>query len=213
MPEYLRELGYRTCHVGKWHLGFFEERYTAIHRGFDSSFGYNGGMIDFYKHESDSIGNPWHFLKGYDMRRNGTLAYDTRGRYATDLFTDEAVRTIRDHAAAGGDQPMFLYLAQLAAHAGNEDLSNQAPQDVIEKFGYIVDEKRRAYAAVMSKLDESVGRVVAALRETGMLDNCVVVFINDNGAPVKGELANYGSNYPHRGVSSFLKIYAQIMQS
>lgn len=199
-PQYMRELGYGTYLIGKWHLGFYEERYTATHRGFDSSFGYNGGMIDYYKHESDSIGNPWHFLKGYDMRRNGTLAYDTIGRYATDLFTDEAVRTIRDHPL---ERPMFLYMAHLAAHAGNEDLSNQAPADEIAKFAYIANENRRAYAAVMSKLDQSVGRVVEALRDSGMLDNCVIGFFSDNGSPCKGELANYGSNYPFRGVRVF----------
>lgn len=132
------------------------------------------------------------------MRRNTTLAWDTQGQYATDLFTNIAVEKIRNH---NKDQPLFLYLAQLAAHAGNEELTLQAPEEEIAKFSYIKDPFRRAYAAVMSKLDESVGRIVTALKETKLLGNSVIVFVSDNGSPVVGELHNAGSNYPFRGVS------------
>lgn len=132
------------------------------------------------------------------MRRNINLAWDTQGQYATDLFTDVAVEKIQKHNQS---QPLFLYLSHLAAHAGNVELTRQAPEEEIAKFAYIKDPKRRAYAAVMSKLDESVGRVMTALKNTGMLANSVIVFAADNGAPVVGELHNAGSNYPLRGVN------------
>lgn len=142
------------------------------------------------------------------MRRNTTLAWDTQGEYATDLFTRMAVEKIHHH---NQDQPLFLYLSQLAAHAGNVELTKQAPEEEIAKFAFIKDPLRRAYAAVMSKLDESVGRVVSALKETGMLENSVIVFAADNGSPVVGELHNAGSNYPLRGVSVFKTVTSPIL--
>lgn len=131
------------------------------------------------------------------MRRNTTFAWDTQGQYATDLFTDVAVDIIHKHNPV---QPLFLFCSQLAAHAGNVELTKQAPDAEIAKFAFIKDKNRRAYAAVMSKLDESVGRVMTALKDRGLLENSVIVFAADNGAPVVGELHNAGSNFPFRGV-------------
>lgn len=132
------------------------------------------------------------------MRKNLIVNWDTIGTYATDLFTEEAVRQIRTHDQS---KPMFMYLAHLAPHTGNEDDPMQAPDDEVRKFGYIKSKKRRTYAAMVSKLDESVGRVVKALDDSGMLENSIILFFGDNGAPVIGQHSNRGSNYPFRGVS------------
>lgn len=80
---------------------------------------------------------------GFDLRRNGTLAYDLVGRYATDVFTEEAVNVIHSHNIG---RPMFLYVAHLAVHAGNRGKLLEAPQEVINKFQHIEDPQRRTYA-------------------------------------------------------------------
>lgn len=132
------------------------------------------------------------------MRRNLSVHWETRGTYATDLFTDKAIEEIEGHDK---EKPLFMYVAHLAPHAGNENEPLQAPPDEIEKFAYIKDEKRRKYAATVSKLDQSVGRIVKALNDNDMLNNSIILFFSDNGSPVIGEHANSGSNLPFKGVS------------
>ncbi|KAK1124469.1 hypothetical protein K0M31_006820 [Melipona bicolor] len=226
LPEYLKEIGYRTHAVGKWHLGYFRKEYTPTYRGFESHFGYWNGLQDYYTHITQEPDPQYSEYKGFDMRRNLTVAWDTVGKYATDIFTNEAVRLINDHDTS---RPMFLYLAHLAPHKGNEDQLLRAPDEEIAKFSYILNLERRIQAGkrtirltlffsniflhkfvsvkfikclitVVSKLDQSVGEVIDALRNRGMLENSIVVFMSDNGAPTEGILSNQGSNYPLRGI-------------
>lgn len=82
-------------------------------------------------------------FRGFDMRRNLSVAWDTSGQYSTDLFTNEAVRLIKEHDAS---QPMFLYLAHLAPHKGNQNQLLRAPDEEIAKFAYILDPERRVQA-------------------------------------------------------------------
>ncbi|XP_034183230.2 arylsulfatase B isoform X1 [Osmia lignaria lignaria] len=195
LPEYLKEIGYRTHAVGKWHLGYFRKEYTPTYRGFDSHYGYWNGLQDYYTHitQEQDISD----FRGFDMRRNLTVAWETQGKYSTDLFTNEAVRLIKEHDT---NQPMFLYLAHLAPHKGNPNQLLRASDKDIAKFSYILDPERRIQAAVISKLDQSVGEVIDALRNRGMLKNSIVLFMSDNGAPTEGVLSNQGSNYPLRGI-------------
>ncbi|XP_037905107.1 arylsulfatase B-like isoform X3 [Hermetia illucens] len=195
MPEILKKGGYSTYLVGKWHQGFHKRAFTPTMRGFDYHFGYYGGYIDYYQHYLEMIGKP--YAKGYDMRRNfQPIANETSGRYATDLFTDEAVDLIYQHDQS---QPMFLCFAHLAPHTGNENDPLQAPPETIAKFQHIKDPLRRTYAAMIDKLDESIGRIIEALYDTQMLHNSIVLFYSDNGAPSQGLHSNSGSNYPFRG--------------
>lgn len=140
---------------------------------------------------------------GFDFRRNYSVAYDASG-YAPDLFARAAVDTIRHH---NQDSPLFLYLPNLAPHSGNQGNNNPAPPEEIAKFAYIKNEQRRAYAAKVSILDRGVGEIVKSLKEEGMLENSVILFFSDNGSPVEGELFNYGSNYPFRGVNNTNLLY------
>lgn len=118
------------------------------------------------------------------MRKNLTVDWDTEGEYATDLFTEKAVETINNH---NKNDPMFMMITHLAPHTANSYDPMQAPQQEINKFEYIKDENRRTYAAMVSKLDESVGKVVEALETNKMLDNSIILFMSDNGAPLEGE--------------------------
>ena len=96
-----------------------------------------------------------------------------------------------------------MLLNHLAPHTGNDDQPLQAPQEEIDKFSYIEDEERRIYAAMMSKLDQSVGAIVEALAKKQILNNTIIMFLSDNGSPSVGMHHNSGSNYPLKGVSYY----------
>ncbi|XP_018018049.1 arylsulfatase B isoform X2 [Hyalella azteca] len=194
LPEWLSRLNYRTEAVGKWHLGLCNHSYAPSNRGFDHHYGYWTGHIDYYDH-SVILGHMW----GYDFRRDMNVARDAYGIYATDLFTTEALSIISVHNTS---RPLFLYLAHLAVHSGNPYSPLQAPQDYVNKFLYIKDERRRKFAAMLTKLDDSVGAVVTALRERNMLDDSIIVFTTDNGGPAGGFNDNAASNWPLRGVKA-----------
>ncbi|PSN38220.1 Arylsulfatase B [Blattella germanica] len=215
LPQYLKDLGYVTRHIGKWHLGFYEVKYTPIKRGFDSSIGYYNGLTSYFTHVYDDPLPKWkdickngrqgrtidfskNHLYGMDMNRNNTPAWDLSGRYATDLFTEEAVKQIHEHNPSS---PLFMYVAHLACHAGNWGENLEAPQETINKFPHIIDPNRRTYAAMMSKLDDSVGEIMAALKAKKMLENSIVIFMSDNGGPtvLDSKWQTPASNYPLRG--------------
>jgi arylsulfatase B len=82
-------------------------------------------------------------MEGLDFRRNLSTAWDLSGRYATDIFTEEAERIIHDHDST---KPLFLYLSHLASHAGNAGKLVEAPQHVINMFQHIIEPNRRTYA-------------------------------------------------------------------
>lgn len=118
------------------------------------------------------------------MRQNLSVHWQTQGEYATDLFTRKAIDMIKRHDQ---NEPMYLFVSHLSPHAGNEFDPLQAPESEIAKYPYIADKSRRTYAAMVSKLDTSIGDVVQALEKKGMLDNSVLLFFSDNGAPIAGE--------------------------
>jgi hypothetical protein len=82
-------------------------------------------------------------MEGLDFRRNLSSAWDLTGRYATDIFTEEAERIIHEHNSS---TPLLLYLSHLACHAGNAGKLVEAPQHVINMFHYITEPNRRSYA-------------------------------------------------------------------
>lgn len=196
LPEYLRELGYSTHIVGKWHLGFYKREYTPTYRGFDTHIGYWTGHHDYYDHTA--VENPYW---GLDMRRGMKPAWDLHGEYSTDVFTKEAVKLINNHNSS---RPMFLYLAHAAVHSGNPYNPLPAPDEEVAKFNNIFDYNRRRFAGILSKLDQSVGQVVEALYKNNMLQDSVIVFSTDNGGPAAGFNLNAASNWPLRGVKNTL---------
>lgn len=142
-------------------------------------------IFSFHQTERDDYdGKHYRDYYGYDMRKNLTVDWDAIGQYATDLFTENAIETINKHNKS---QPLFMILGHNAPHAGNEYALLQAPEEEINKFTYIQNENRRVYAAMVSKLDESVGKVIAALEQNKMLNNSIILFMSDNGAPIHGK--------------------------
>ncbi|XP_008211549.1 arylsulfatase B isoform X2 [Nasonia vitripennis] len=195
LPEYLRELGYRTHIVGKWHLGFYTKEYTPTYRGFESHLGYWTGHQDYYDHSA--VEEPYW---GMDMRRNMEPAWDLHGQYSTDVFTKEAVKLIKSHNAS---QPMFLYLAHAAVHSANPYNPLPVSDEIVDKIK-IPEYKRRRFAGMASAMDASVGAVVEALEKRNMLRDCLIVFSTDNGGPAEGFNLNAASNWPLRGVKDTL---------
>ncbi|XP_050521979.1 arylsulfatase B-like isoform X2 [Daktulosphaira vitifoliae] len=194
LPEHLKDLGYTCRAVGKWHLGYFKKAYTPTLRGFDSFYGLWNGYQDYYTHMVQAT---FTSFEGFDMRRDLETDWSSMGKYSTRVFTDEAVNIIRDHNNT--KNPLFLYLAHIAPHSGPYTNPLQAPPEEVQKLNYIKDENRRKFTAMVKVLDDSVGNVVDALKIKGMLDDTIIVFLSDNGAPTNGIHRNYGSNWPLKG--------------
>ncbi|XP_015431893.1 PREDICTED: arylsulfatase B-like [Dufourea novaeangliae] len=196
LPEYLRKLGYATHLVGKWHVGYYSDDHTPAYRGFDTFFGYYNGYVSYFNHtiqQNNHIGYDLH----YDIP--GKLSVDYNYEYLTDVITERAENIIVNHNTK---KPLYLQLSHVAVHSSDSKdvMEVRDKEEVNSTLGYIEDFSRRKFAGVLTVLDESVGRVVNALREADMLENSIVVFMSDNGAQTVGLLENFGSNYPLRGL-------------
>ncbi|MBN8491023.1 MAG: arylsulfatase [Burkholderiales bacterium] len=181
LPAVLAEAGYRTAIVGKWHLGHAERKYWPLQRGFQHQYGALLGEIDYFTHTAHGV-RDW-YRQEKPLKETG---------YATELIGNEAVRWLKGQNAK---QPFFLYLAFTAPHA-----PYQAPQRWLDRYKHIADRDRRAYAAMISSMDEQIGRVVATLEAKGLRDNTLIVFHSDNGGPrdarFTGEIDMSGSKIP-----------------
>ncbi len=162
LPQLLKDTGYETALVGKWHLGHGKMEYWPRQRGFDHFYGALVGEIDHYKHASHGV-RDWY-------RDNKPIVEQG---YDNTLFGDEAARLIRERKT---DKPLFLYLAFTAPHS-----PFQAPEPYVKRYAHIKDEQRRLYAAMVTAMDDAVGHVLKALDAKGMREDTVIVFQSDNG--------------------------------
>ncbi|MCP4609637.1 MAG: sulfatase-like hydrolase/transferase [Planctomycetes bacterium] len=175
LAEALKEVGYTTAICGKWHLGHLSSRYLPTSRGFDHQYGHYNGALDYFTHIRDK-GLDWH-RNDRPLRQEG---------YATDLIADESVRIIKEHDVSG---PLFLYVPFNAVHS-----PFQAPQNYIDMYKHITNKRRRIYAAMVTCMDDAIGRIVRALQQRGMSRNTLIIFCSDNGG-----VNSAGSNGPLRG--------------
>ncbi len=179
-PERMQSVGYKTCAIGKWHLGGA----PALHpcnRGFDFFYGFIGGSHDYF---ASSISDPNdNGPKAVVMRNKKVETFDG---YLTNVLTDNAVQFVEDNK----DDPFFVYLAYNAPHA-----PLQAPKVNVAKYAHIKDWKRRTYAAMVDAMDIGIGRVVETLKKNGLYENTLIFFMSDNGGPSD----NGSCNEPFRG--------------
>jgi len=172
LPQALKEAGYLTMMVGKWHLGHADKKFWPQNRGFGHFYGNLVGEVDYFTKERGGL---------VDWQRNGKF-FTEKGYYMT-LIGDEAVRLINKQDK---DKPFFLYFASLAPHAPYQ--ATKADQDRYATT--IKDPTRRTYAAMITSLDDQVGRIVAALEKRGLRENTLIIFSSDNGGPRSAVVAS-----------------------
>ncbi len=171
LPSKLRDAGYATALIGKWHLGKGDHfQFAPRNRGFDDFFGYFGA--------AGRYPDPLISRNGEEKAREG---------YVTDILTDEARAFLRRKH----EKPFFLHLAHMAAH-----LPQVAKPEDLARVSHLSG-KRKVAAAIIRNLDDNIGRLMATLKETGLDERTLVFFISDNGGepPILGT-----SNGPHRGM-------------
>ncbi|MDQ3624692.1 MAG: sulfatase-like hydrolase/transferase, partial [Verrucomicrobiota bacterium] len=183
LPALLKKAGYATAISGKWHLGY-EDKFAPGPHGFEHAFYCIGGGMDYFHHVEDPPKYaPALRLNGRPIKRPG---------YFTDLVADDAVTWLRNHAArarqdagttAAHPQPFFLYLPFTAPHSPfqapdekrDEPLPADSPRWDQGKAPPAV------YAAMIERMDQAIGRVLAALEEQRLSANTLVIFTSDNG--------------------------------
>ena len=194
VAEVLKEQGYHTVHIGKWHLGR-ENGSAPNDQGFDESLILDGLLYD---HEDspnvvnaelpfDPIDKVLWARGGFGNSFNGGEVFEP-GRYLTDYWTDQAVKVIE----ANQNRPFFLYYAHWGPHT-----PLQASREDFEAVGDIEPHRLRVYAGMIRSVDRSVGRILAKLEETGLTENTLIVFSSDNGGA--GYIGLDEVNAPYRG--------------
>ncbi len=184
LPSMLRDAGYRTALIGKWHLGF-PPSFGPLQSGYEEFFGPLSGGVDYFTH-CDSRGA--HDL--WASEHNAVVERHEDG-YLTDLITERALDYLDRHCAAPEAQPFFMSLHYTAPHwpwetRGDAALAQEVKDNIFHLHGGSVDTYRR----MVHHMDEGIGRIAALLRERGALDDTLIVFTSDNG----GE--RFSDNWP-----------------
>jgi len=180
LGEALKNRGYMTGIIGKWHLGALN-KFHPLNNGFDYFYGFLEGDHKYLKEEK----GPGRIYRGFDPVREDA--------YLTEAFTRESLNFIK----LAGNRPFFLYLPFNAAHT-----PLQAPRKYLEQFSHIRGKKRKIYAAMVSALDDGIRTILSDLDSRGRGDNTLVFFLNDNGGHSRN---NGSSNLPFRGGKGSLR--------
>ncbi len=180
----LGKVGYKSMVIGKWHLGAHPSLHP-LKRGFDEFYGHLGGghrympkeltIKDSYKAKGEAES-----YRTWILRNNDPVKPT---KYLTDEFSDEAVSFVKRHK----NDNFFLFLSYNAPHT-----PLQATEKYLSRFAHIKDRKRKIYAAMVSAVDDGVGRLLETLEELKLADNTLVFFLSDNGGPEKSNASDNG---------------------
>jgi arylsulfatase A-like enzyme len=188
MAELFKANGYRTAHIGKWHLGMSEES-SPNNQGFDYSFGHLRGCIDNYSHFFY-----WEGPNIHDLHENGKEVF-YEGQYFPDLASNKALEYIESHS----NEPFFMFYAINMPHY---------PYQPTQKWrNYYKDysQPRADYAAFISTIDERIGWLMSKLKDLKLLENTIIVYQADNGHSTETRAFSGGGNAgPYRGAKSSL---------
>ncbi len=179
ISEVLKEQGYRTGAIGKWHVGDHPD-VQPMAQGFDEWFGFVGGSMNFWGISTSPV---------QTIFRNTVKVPEEELSYLTDDFTDEAINFI----SSQNEKPFFLYLAYNAPHA-----PNHATKQYLERTKHIEYGGRSVYGAMVNAVDAGVGKIDSALIANGIKDNTIIVFLSDNGG--RREFADNRPNRGHKGM-------------
>lgn len=171
LPKYLRDLGYRTALVGKWHLGRLPN-YSPLLSGYDRFFGIEDGGADYFTHR---LVSPEFTTKGLI---EGDTPVESFG-YLTDQLGDRAVREIE--LAVEDSKPLFLSLHFTAPHWPWEGPEDEAVSKLVHNPMHPDGGNLETYGRMVESMDTNVGKVLAALDRLGIADNTILVFTSDNG--------------------------------
>lgn len=194
LPAKLKEAGYRTHQVGKWHLGLVKPWMTPHGRGFDTSLGYLAGGEDHYtqfQNRAKVFG-----CVGTDLYETDRPALGKNGTYAAYIYNTEIARVINGHDAADKAHPLFMYIATQVMHA---------PQEVPDRWKNMYDAGKysddyRIMNGMASASDEVLANTTALLKAKGMWENTLLVYTSDNGGPAgQASSGHSGNNFPLRG--------------
>jgi arylsulfatase A-like enzyme len=184
LAEFLKEDGYATAVIGKWHLGTLP-RFQPVQHGFDYFLGtFSAGMfyltppdnrVESYFHKDNFFEKLEHQLMVYQLFENGKPYKTPTETYTTELFTQHGLDFIEQNK----DNRFFLYLPYNAVHG-----PFQAPKRIYDQLTHIHNHEDRVYAAMVTSLDEAVGAIRAKLETLSLADNTIIVFASDNGAPL-----------------------------
>lgn len=172
IAQKLKDAGYATAIIGKWHLGHYQPEFLPTRRGFDQQYGLYNGAIDYFTHDRDG---------GHDWHKNDKASRDEG--YSTELIGNAAAKFVAETA---GKQPFFLYVPFNAVHS-----PHQAPNRYVKPYAEL-PQRRRKYAGMLAAMDEAVGKIVAAVEKAGVRDNTLFIFSSDNGGPAPGRITDNG---------------------
>ena len=188
MAELFKENGYKTGHVGKWHLGMSQES-SPNAQGFDYSFGHLRGCIDNYSH--------YFFWDGpniHDLHENGKELF-MDGQYFPDLASDKAISFVKKNKK----NPFFMYYAINMPHYPYQ------PTKKWREYYKNVEKPRGDYAAFISTIDERIGFLTKTLKKLNLLENTIILYQSDNGYSTEVRAFNGGGDSgPYRGAKSSL---------
>ena len=183
IAERLKENGYLTGHIGKWHLGYTEPTMPNS-QGFDYSFGHMGGCIDNYSHFFY-----WSGPNRHDLWENSTEIWRD-GEYFQDLIDDKAKTFIKNNK----DTTFFLYYAINLPHYPLQGTAKW------REHYRDLESPRDKYAACISTVDERIGRLVRLLEDEGLRENTLIIFQSDQGHSTENRTFGGGGNAgPYRG--------------
>ena len=199
LPQRLKQKGYATHHIGKWHQGHADYRYTPTSRGFDTTYGFLAGEEDHFTQALDPLDQGCGFSNTiYDNWVDGAPAAELLGGSNDQKFTSRATDIIHSHAAnygTSGQVPLFIYLAYNSPHSPIQALERY--QNLYPAITYPL---QKTFYGMLSSLDEGVKNVTIALQKTGLWSNTIFIWQADNGSPIAPTTGGVcGSNHPLRG--------------
>ncbi len=165
IPRLLKQAGYSTAVIGKWHLGY-EAKFNPTHYGFDYFFGPLGGAVDYF-HHTEPDGNSMLYRNTEPVRCDG---------YLTDLLTEEALQFIQRQKT---ETPFFLYLTYTAPHAPYQADDTPHENPLTEENWN--QGSREVYVRMVERMDRGIGLILEELDRLGMTQNTLLIFCSDNG--------------------------------